>query len=58
MWDTKTGREAIGLTVGGRDAVKEVWFSGDGLKLVAVPNDRPPVVFDGRPQNPAYKPFR
>jgi hypothetical protein len=36
----------------------EVWFSGDGLKLVAVPRDRPPVVFDGSPRTVAYKPQR
>jgi WD40 repeat protein len=56
VWDTSTGREAIGLSVGSRDAVTDVWFDGDGQNLVAVPRDRPPVIFDGRPRYLAYKP--
>jgi WD40 repeat protein len=56
VWDTETGVEALGLTVGSRDTVEAVGFSPDGLTLVATPRERPPVVYDGRPRYEAYKP--
>jgi WD40 repeat protein/tRNA A-37 threonylcarbamoyl transferase component Bud32 len=51
VWDFDSALMAIGLTTDRKKRVPvvSVWFSDDGLGLVAQPEDGPPVAFDGAP---------
>lgn len=60
VWDSESELEAVGLAVGrtNREPVLSLWFTADGQRLVALPEDAPPVAFDGAPREAAFHPVR
>ena len=60
VWDFETGLQAVSLTTDQkrRTPVSAVWFTADGLGLIAQPEDAPPVAFDGAPMPLLHQPTR
>ena len=57
VWDYESELEAIGLSVGRtkRVPILSLWFTDDGKGLVALPEDSPPVAFDGAKRRLAFQ---